>query len=135
MQKSYIFIILLSLVLISGISGCTEKKAVNGTWGEKEPVSAKYIKIINSTGEHYLRNGTNYYYVYGYVENTAEDDAYNVEIHAKFFDEKGNVVGTNNSARIKPKIIPALGQSWYVLRFNDPENKIVRFELEIVVKK
>ena len=70
------------IIVIVGVSGCTINPKAQSTWGEKEPVSVDYLHIINSTGEHYVKNGINYYYVYGYIKNNAEYDALNVEIHA-----------------------------------------------------
>ncbi|MCE7698056.1 MAG: hypothetical protein K8E24_004200, partial [Methanobacterium paludis] len=75
MKKITILFVL--LILIVGISGCTEKKATNGTWGEKPAANSSSLQVINSTADHYDYNGTTYYYVEGYIQNNAESDASN----------------------------------------------------------
>ena len=51
-----------------------------------------------------------------------------------FYDKDGNLVGTNNSSSSKSINIPTKGQSYYCLTFKDPENKIARYELKLLVK-
>ncbi|MDI6644187.1 MAG: FxLYD domain-containing protein [Methanobacteriaceae archaeon] len=129
------FTILITLILGAVlVSGCTEMKAENGTWGEKEPVKASELKIVNSTGEHFDRNETSIYYVYGDLKNTNGNDAYNVGIKAKFFDAEGNLVGTNTSGTVDPSTVVGEGTSFYYAGWEDPDKRIVRAELKIVVK-
>ena len=99
------------IVLIVGISGCTEKKATNGTWGEKPAANSSSLQVINSTADHYTYNGTTYYYVEGYIQNNAESDASNVKITTTVYDSSGNVFAINDTAYLKPQTIPATGQS------------------------
>ncbi|GAB4315459.1 MAG: hypothetical protein Kow0019_15610 [Methanobacteriaceae archaeon] len=127
--------ILLSLILtVLMVSGCTEIEAKNGTWGEKEPVKASELRIVNSTGEHFDRNQTSIYYVYGDLKNTNGNDAYNVGVQAKFYDSKGKLVGTNTSGTVDPSTVVGEGTSFYYVGWKDPEKSIVRAELKILIK-
>lgn len=128
------FLAIFLIIVVVGVSGCTINPKSQNTWGEKEPVSVNYLHIINSTGEHYVKNGTNYYYIYGYIKNNAEYNALNVEMHAKVYDNQGNLIQTNDSKYIKLKYIPTNGISYYCLTFKDPENKIARYELKVLTK-
>lgn len=128
------FTLLLALILSAVmISGCTEIKAENGTWGEKEPVKASELRIVNSTGEHFDRNETSIYYVYGDLKNTAGNDAYNVVVQAKFYDAEGNLIGNNTTGTVDPDTMVGEGTSFYYVGWDDPDKKIVRYELKIVV--
>ena len=118
-------------IFIVAVSGCTEKKATNGTWGEKAPATADSLKIINSTADTYEYNGTNYYYVEGYIQNSADSDASNVKMVATFYDASGNVVATNDTVYIKPATISAAGQSRFYVRFKDPNNNIASYDVNI----
>ena len=69
MANKSIIIILLLIAVIVAISGCTSKTAPNGTFGEKT-VSISNITIVNNvTNGTYEYNGTNYYYIDGFVKN------------------------------------------------------------------
>lgn len=124
-------LILVMFIFIVAVSGCTEKKATNGTWGDKAPATADSLKIVNSTADHYEYNGTNYYYVKGYIQNTADSDASSVKMIATFYDASGNVVANNNTAYIKPAAIPAAGQSRFYFGFEDPNNRIASYDVNI----
>ena len=127
--------ILITLILAAVmVSGCTEIKAENGTWGEKEPVKASELIIVNSTGEHFDRNETSIYYVYGDLKNTNGNDAYNVGIEASFYDAEGNLVGTNTTGTVDPNTVVGEGTSFYYVGWDDPEKRIVRAQLKIVIK-
>ncbi len=128
------FTLLLALILSAVmISGCTEIKAENGTWGEKEPVKASELRIVNSTGEHFDRNETSIYYVYGDLKNTAGNDAYNVVVQAKFYDAEGNLIGNNTTGTVDPDTVVGEGTSFYYVGWDDPDKKIIRYELKIVI--
>lgn len=118
-------------VFIVAVSGCTEKRATNGTWGEKAPATADSLKILNSTADTYEYNGTNYYYVEGYIQNNADSDASNVKMIATFYDASGKVVATNDTAYLKPATIPAAGQSEFYVDFEDPNNNIASYNVNI----
>ncbi len=89
------------------------------------------MKIINSTADHYDYNGTTYYYVAGYIQNSADSDASNVKMVVTFYDASGNVVATNGTAYIKPATIPATGQSRFYVKFEDPNNEIASYNVNI----
>jgi hypothetical protein len=126
-------LILLMVIVLVGVSGCTEKKATNGTWGEKPVVTTDSLHLINVTTNNYDYNGTHYYYVEGYIQNTAENDATNVNVITTAYDTTGKVFATNDTAYIKPTSVPALGQSKFFAEFEDPDNKIVRYDAKITV--
>ena len=128
-----IIVILIVLFMVS-ISGCTFKTTADKTWGEKEPAKSSDLYVVNSTGDHYERNGTMYYYAWGYVGNKAQKSASNVEITVKFFSENGTLVGTNKTSPYRPKSIPSEGQSYFYAGFKDPDQKITKYEIELAIK-
>ena len=132
MFKQYFIVILILLTIIAGTSGCTTKTATNGTFGEKT-VSINSILISNNTtADTYTYNGTEYYYIDGYLVNNNSNDAFNVKINATAYDANGNVVATNNSAYLNPTTIPAKGVSEFYIYFPDTNNNIVRYDVKIV---
>jgi uncharacterized membrane protein len=134
MLKKSIVMILILLTFIVGISGCTTKTATNGTFGEKT-VSINSILISNNTTADTYNdtdNGTEYYYIDGYLENKNSNDAFNVKVNATAYDANGNVVATNNSAYLNPPTIPAKGVSEFYVEFPDTNNNIVRYDVKIV---
>lgn len=133
MDKKIIAVLLILSVVL--ISGCTFKTESDQTFGQKPNATLEDIYIVNSTGDHYDQNGTQYYYVWGYVGNKAGNPASNVEITAKFYDASGKLVGTNTTTPYRPKIIPPEGQSYYYAGFKDPNKTIVKYELSLAIKK
>lgn len=131
-KKSIMFILLLFAVIIS-ISGCTiTKNATNGTFGEKI-VSINNITIVNNvTAEHKEYNGTYYYYITGYLKNNNKYDAFNLKMKATVFDAEGNMIAVNNTVYLESKVLPAGGESFFGFRFNDNDNRIVRYELQLI---
>lgn len=131
-MKKYSIAILLLFTLIVGISGCTTKTASNGTFGEKV-VSINSIYISNNTTANtFNNNGTEYYIIEGYLDNNNSNDAFHVMVNASGYDSKGNLVATNDSAYIEPPSIPAKGLSSFYIQFNDPNNTIVRYNIQVV---
>jgi hypothetical protein len=131
MIKDYQIAILLLTVIIA-ISGCTTKTAPNGTFGEKV-VSVNSILISNNTTTAvYDDNGTNYYYIRGYLINNNNYEAFHVELNTTAYDANGNVVATNNSAYIDPNTIAANSISHFFIKFNDTNQKIVRYDAKVV---
>lgn len=132
MSKKSIIVILLLFAITVSISGCTNKTAQNGTFGEKI-ISINNITIINNvTAEHRERNGTNYYYITGYLKNNNKYDAFNLKMKATFYDADGNVVAINDTVYLDPKVIPTASESYFYFRFNDSNNKIVKYELQLI---
>lgn len=133
MSKNYLIIIIISLSLvIVGISGCTSKTATNGTFGEKYVSIDSILISHNTTSNNFTENGTQFYYVEGYLENNNSYDAFHVKINGTVFDKNGNIVGTNDSADLEPVTIPAEGVSLFYIKFNDPNNSIVRYDVKVV---
>lgn len=132
LKKSGIFIFILLLITLT-ISGCTtNKKATNGTFGERT-VSINNIQIVNNvTAEHKEYNGTNYYFIRGYVKNNNRYDAFNLKMKAIVFDENGTVVTENETFILDPKVIPAGGDAFFSFRFTDNDNRIVRYDLKLI---
>lgn len=135
--------IVISLILIGGIiclsyflatSDIQFKSESNSTWGQKPPATINDIYIYNSTSDHFERNNTTVYYVWGYVGNKAQKAASNVTIIAKFYDENGTLIGTNKTTPYKPKNIPPEGTSYFYIGFKDPDRKIASFKLELSMK-
>jgi hypothetical protein len=126
-----IIMILLLLTFIIGISGCNEKSAVNGTWGEKK-ISISSIKVSdNTTGDRYELNDS-IYYVNGYILNENQYDALNVKIKVTTYDSQDNIVMVKNITRLNPKNIPSNGNSEFYAIFSDPEKRIVKFKVEVL---
>ena len=135
MIKKSIIVTLLIFTVVVAISGCTTKTASNGTFGEKY-VSLDSISISNNTtAEHYDYNGTNYYYIEGYLINNNKYDAFHVKLNATTYDTNGNVVATNNSAYLESNSIPANGISYFYVEFQDPNNIMVRYDVKVVDAK
>jgi hypothetical protein len=132
MSRKIMIILLLLFAITVSVSGCTTKEATNGTFGEKT-ISINNITIVdNVTAEHHEYNGTNYYYVTGYLKNKNKYDAFNLKMKATTFDAEGNVVAVNDTAYLNPKVIPAGGEAFFGFSFIDQDNRIVRYELELI---
>ncbi len=131
-KKIIVIMLILSVVLISG---CTFKTESDQTFGQKPNATLQDLYIVNSTGDHYDRNNTTFYFVWGYVGNKAGNPASDVEITAKFYDASGKFVGTNTTTPYRPKIIPPEGQAYYYISFNDPHKIITKYELSLSIKK
>lgn len=133
MVKKPLIIVLLLIAVIISISGCTTtKNATNGTFGEKT-ISINNITIVdNVTTEHSEHNETNYYYITGYLENNNKYDVFNLKMKATTFDANGNMVAVNDTVYLNPKVIPASGESFFGFRFIDSDNRIVRYELQLI---
>lgn len=125
-------IIILIILFIVGISGCTIKNSVNETFGEKKPVGAESLFIINSTGEHYDRNGTIYYYVWGYIGNNGGELSKSVNITVKVVDENNKLIATNSTIDLRPgNIIQPQGNSYFYVRFSDSKKIIANYTINI----
>lgn len=129
-KKGLIFLLL--FLLIVSITGCTTKTAPNGTFGEKT-ISIKNLTIVNNvTTSYYENNGTNFYYIRGYMKNNNNYDAFNVKMKAIVYDKDGNMLDVNDTVYLNPKVVPAGGESFFGFRFNDSDNRIVKYELQII---
>lgn len=124
-------IIILIIMFIVGISGCTIKNSANETFGEKKPVGAESLFIINSTGQDYEYNGTTTYYVWGYIGNNGGEPSKNVNITAKVFDEKRELIATNSTTKLKPPVINPKSNSYFFISFNDSRKIIANYTLNI----
>jgi hypothetical protein len=132
MVKQLIIVILVILTATVAISGCTTKTAANGTFGEQN-ISLNLIYLSNNaTAGNYTYNGTEYYYVEGYIVNNNSYDAFNVKVNSIAYDAHGNLVATNDSAYLEPVSIPAKGNSYFYVEFNDSNNSIVRYDIQIL---
>lgn len=124
--------ILIILTLIISVSGCTSKTASNGTFGEKI-ISINLITLSNNaTSGNDTYNGTEYYYIDGYLENHNSNDAYHVKIATTAYDTNGNVVATNDSVYLNPSSVPAKGVSEFFVSFPDNSRNIVRYDVKIL---
>lgn len=134
MVKKYAIFILLILVVIISISGCTTRNATNGTFGERT-ISLDAIEILNSTSEHYEYNGTNYFYIEGYLQNNNKYDAFNIKMKVIAYDKDGNIVVTNDSVYLEPKNIQGGGQTYFSFEFIDQDQIIERYEIQLIDAK
>lgn len=133
MEKKLVIIILLLFTVT--ISGCTFKTDSDQTFGEKAPAKTSDLYLLNTSSDHYDQNGTQYYYVWGYVGNKADKGASNVEITAKFYDESGKLIGTNKTSPYKPKVVPPAGKSYFYVGIKDQNVSIVKYDLSLDIKK
>lgn len=124
-------IIIFLVITLVGISGCTMKNRVNETFGEKKPVGAESLFIVNSTGEDHDYNGTTTYYIWGYIGNKAGEEAKNVNITAQVFDSNGKVTASKSTTKLDPKNIPPLGNSYFYIGFNDSKKIIANYTIDI----
>ncbi len=132
MARKFIILTLLLFLVVVSISGCTTKEASNGTFGEKT-ISLSNITIVNNvTAEHYEYEGLNYYYIYGFLKNNNRYDAFNLKMKATAFDADNNIVAVNDTFYLNPKVVPAGGESEFYFEFEDPDMKIVRYELQLI---
>ena len=135
MFKKSIVPILILLIVILGISGCTTKTATNGTFGEKI-ISLDSIYLSNNTTvDRFNYNNTEYYTIQGYIINNNSIDAYHVKVNTTVYDANGNVVATNDSAYFDSTTINAKGISYFAVNFKDPNNLIVRYDVKVVDAK
>lgn len=136
MLKKYLFIILIIVILSVSVSGCTTKTAANGTFGEKYiSVNSIYIADNATSGNFTADDGTEYYYMEGYVTNNNQYDAFHVIMNATAYDANGNIVGLNNSAYLEPSTIPGKGASYFYVDFNNSANNIVKVDVKVVDAK
>lgn len=125
-------IILFIILLVVGISGCTMKNSVNETFGEKKPVGAESLFILNSTGENHDINGTTYYYVWGYIGNKGGEQSKSVNITVKVFDGNNKLLATNSTINLRPgNSIQPQGNSYFYVRFNDSKKMIANYTIDI----
>lgn len=127
-----LFAVLLLLIIVTGISGCTINPQANSTFGEKKPVSAGDLEIINSSGASYPYEGTTYYTIGGVIQNNYGEDTKYVKMQAITYDKNNKTVAVNDSVELEPKVIQAKGKSNFYFDFEDPGNKIVRYEIKII---
>jgi len=127
-------IIIIIILFIVTISGCTSKTTTNGTFGEKT-LSLDAIKVSDNTTGNYSESNDTRYYVSGYINNKNSIDALNVKLKVTTYDSQNNIVDVNDTPTLDPKNIPANGNSVFYARFSDPNKKIVRFSIEVVDAK
>lgn len=120
------------------LSGCTIDSGEHRTFGEKDPATSEDLYILNSTEERRDINQTSYYYVTGYIANTADVFVSDVLLSVSFYNENGTQIGTITSqdvvnTGISPSSIPPMGESWFGVRIADPDMKIVSYKINLEV--
>lgn len=134
MKRSIIPLILLLITATVFTSGCVTKTA-NQTWGEQK-INLSLIEVANNTtAEHYEWEGTQYFYIDGYLVNKNPYDALEVKLKATFYDAQGNVVAVNDTPYLEPKNIPANGNTYFYFEYPDQDKKIVNYQVEILSAK
>jgi hypothetical protein len=128
-------IILLVLLTVVAISGCTTKQATNGTFGERT-VSTSAITVSGNTTteyrENYDNNGTTYYLIQGYVQNNNPYEAFNVKLQATVYDENNKTINQTNNVYILPKNMPSQSLSYFSVAFKDKNKLISRYEIKVI---
>lgn len=130
-----LFLLIISVGIIVGISGFTINPIANSTFGDKPPISINDLEIINSSGSHYQYEGQFYYTIVGIIKNNAGEDTRYVKMEAIGYDKQNKTVATNNTVELDPTIIQGKGQSNFYFDLYDPNNKIVRFEVKFIEVK
>lgn len=133
MTKKFRIVIFILLVITVSISGCTTKDAANGTFGERT-ISLNKFEISDINADLYEYD-TTYYYVEGNITNKNDIDAIDLKMEATAYDENGTIVDVNKSPYIDPKVVPALGVSYFYFDFYDPDKRIARSEVKIISAK
>jgi len=128
------FLIIILLISIIFSSACIENTKANNTWGEKK-ISIESISISNDTNGNHSEQNDSVYYVNGYLINKNPYEALNVKINVITYYSNGTIFAINNTPYLNPKNIPANGKSYLYARFEDPDNKIVRFDIKIIDAK
>lgn len=131
MAEKFIVTIFLLFTLIISISGCITQNPNNGTFGEKQISIAKIKVANNTTADHIMINDKSYFYIDGNIENKNQNAVFNIKIIAKALDAEGNVLATNDSADFSSTNIPAGGYVAFYVQFEDPDNKIVNYVIEV----
>jgi hypothetical protein len=127
-----LLLILTLALLITSISGCTDKTSSNGTFGEKT-ISIKNITVYNVSAEPLDYNGTRYYIIKGNIINNNQYDVFNLKMRAVVYDSRNKIVAVNDSVYLNPRVLPANSNtSFFGIRFIDNQNRIARYELQIV---
>ena len=131
-MKSLIAILLLFAVIVS-ISGCTSKTAPNGTFGEKTISLSNMAIVDNVTNGSYQYNGTNYYYIDGFVKNNNVYDAYDLQMKATIYDANNTVIAVNDTPYYYSNgPVPAGGEMEFYFEFNDPNNQTDHYSLQLI---
>ena len=124
--------VLLLLIIVTGISGCTINPQANGTFGEKNPVSINDLKILNVSSDHYQYEGKPYFTIAGVIQNNNGENTKYVKMQAITYDKNGEIVAVNDSVELDPKVIQGKSQSNFYFDFYDLKNRIVKYEVKII---
>lgn len=131
---SLLIIFLLTVGLVFS-SGCIKTTEANNTFGEKK-ISMDSLEVVNNTtAGNFSYEGTEYYYLYGYIKNNNPIDAIDVKMKAIFYSANGSVVATNKTVYIDPNIIPANSETDFYFEVKDPERIIVKYKIDIISAK
>jgi hypothetical protein len=136
MDKRFILAIVLLFAFIVSVSGCTSKTATNGTFGE-QTISLSNMTIVNNvTNGSYQYNGTNYYYIGGFVKNNNVYDAFDLKMKAIIYDANNSVIAVNDTPSYNSNgQVPAGGESRFYFEFNDPNNQTDHYSLQLISVK
>ncbi len=126
---------IISFILLAVVcSGCIDTNKTNNTWGDKK-ISLDAIKVSNSTVGNRSENNDSLYYVSGYILNQNPYEAIDPKITVTTYYSNGTVFAVNDTPYMNPKNLPANGKSAFYARFDDPDKKIVKFEVKILSAK
>lgn len=132
MNKIIPIIVLLFVTIIFNL-GCINK-TTNETWGEKK-ISMDTIKIANNTTGNRSEKNESIYFVSGYVTNDNPYEALDLKLRIITYNSNGTVFAVNDKPFLKPKNIPANGESYFYAKFLDPDKNITRYDVKILSAK
>lgn len=131
-NKSFLYILLLLVFMVS-FSGCTStKNAMNGTFGERTISLSNITVLKNISNENSLVNGTHYYQIKGSLKNNNKYDVFNLKMKALVYDAEGKLVAENSPSYVSSKVLPAEGELYFIFSFIDNDERIVRYEIQVI---
>lgn len=135
MEKIAVIIIMVFFVGFLGISGCIDTNVKNETWGQKNFSLDSIVIVNNTTGTRFDENTSSSFLIDGYVKNYNNFEALDIQLKATTYSANGSVFATNDTFYLMPKTIPANGVSNFQFLFDDPQKKIVRYDVTVVSVK
>lgn len=134
-----ISLIILGLAITSISTSSTEIQATSSP----DPVQG--ITILNSTGEDAAQkysDGAGDYVIYGKLKNNNSFAVHNVKLGVKGYDKNGNLVSNStgytegpqegkNNVLVDPNV-PAGTIANFTVFMNDPNDQIVRYDIEVI---
>jgi len=131
--KRIIPILILILVLsIAGISGCTSPDTNSDSGGDYSSDNithpeAKNVVVLDSNAN----KDPGYYIINGTVKNKNSFGVSFIKIGVTCYDKDGNIV-TTDWTYADDNDVPSKGKSEFSLYIDDPDNKIVKYDIKVL---